>query len=35
MPELGAKFSQQSNAEKLMSALQKQNVTYIDFFCCI
>lgn len=32
MPKLGAKFSQQSNAEKLMSALQKQNVNYIDFF---
>ncbi len=32
MPDLGAKFSQQSNAKKLMSALQKQNVPYIDFF---
>ena len=32
MPELGEKFSEQSNAQKLMLALQKQNINYIDFF---
>lgn len=32
MPELGEKFSKQSNAQKLILALQKQNIHYIDFF---